>query len=103
MEESIKYLGELGSEGVQQALEAYTGWFRVYAAGLICLGITIVTGGVKLVKATTGELDGWNEIWRYVVFGVLAFIGALFIVFNLPTLVSPDGYAIHQLITDIMP
>lgn len=103
MEETIKALTELGSAGVQQAIEGYTRWYLVYAIGWLLVGIASVVCGVKVTKLKTEDFDGWNEVVRYIVGGAVVFVGLWMIVYNLPTVLSPAAYATHQFIIDITP
>lgn len=106
MEENIKSLVELGSAGIQQAIEGYARWYLVSAICWFLVGIVLVICGIKVAKHTTEKLDWsdeWNECIRYVAAGIIVLLGLLFIIHNLCTIIAPAAYATHHFIMDIKP
>lgn len=109
METVLRELTNLGSEGVSIALQGYTRWYLVSAIGWLIIGFIVVIAGFvvgkKKVEADKDYeiCDGstWNDWLRYMVAGVILFLGALMVLHNLSTVCAPQAYAIHHLIKDI--
>ncbi len=103
MEDVLKELTNLGSDGVLRAIEGYARWYLVSAIGWLIMGIGVVFGGYKVGRLKIDDADEWNAYIRYMAMGVVVFIGVSIIIFNLSTICAPEAYAIHHFIGDIKP
>lgn len=94
MNEQIGILTQLGTEAVQVAIAEYAQWFVVSSLCWIGFGAACAVIAV-LVWKKRGDLEYADAIAL-----VLAIVALLTIPCNLPTLMQPRAYAIHQLIKD---
>lgn len=96
MEKELQTLNNMMTPAIQGAIAEYTTWHIVSALGWLLAGIFAILGAWQLWK----RREEWEEP---AVCGaiVLLIAGMLTFPWNLPNLVSPKAYAIHQLIKDI--
>jgi hypothetical protein len=105
METQIENLIDLGSAAAQIAIAEYTRWFFVKSLAWIGVGIACVIAAILVWK----NREKWDdcglmsflEDLKCFIFPALIVCAALTIPLNLPTLLNPKAYAIHQLITDV--
>lgn len=93
LQEVINAIGGTGSAIVSE----YTVWFIVSAIGWILMGAAMAYLSFKWKI----ESDDEDEYWKTIVRWVMIFIGALFILCNVPDLFAPEAAAIHQLLRDV--
>lgn len=104
METHIDKLTQLGTEAVQSAISHYTHWFVVSAIcwlvlGLVCAILSIVLWRKRTEWQEREKSDSFMEYaGEAAVF--LMVIAVITLPMNIPTLLQPRAYAIHQLITD---
>ena len=103
METILNELTNLGSAGVLRAIEGYARWYLVSAIGWFIVGIVFVICGYKVFNLKIDDCDEWDECLRYIVTGVIVFIGVAMIIYNLSTICAPEAYAIYHFIQDINP
>ena len=102
MEQTLQELTNLGSAGVQQAVEHYARWYFISAVGWELAGIILIICGIKLFSYKN-ESDFWDEIGKYIIPPITLIVGVIMVIYNLATIIAPTAYAIHQLINDIKP
>lgn len=100
MEQQLEKLTQLGTDAVQAAITQYTQWYVVsslcwLAFGTVC-AIAAATCWQKR-KVWLQEEDFPVLVAAAILLGSLAI---LTVPLNVPTLLQPRAYAIHQLITD---
>lgn len=101
MEEQIRELLQLSGKGIEASIISYSHWFFISAIcwlifGSICFITIFIIWKLRNL---------WKE-WEFMGFIIaamiiLGIIGLLTIPVNLPTLISPQAYATHQIIGDI--
>jgi len=96
--EIINRIAEILGTSGQYAVQEYATWYIAQAIGLIAFGVYLIYKGYKFVTP-----EGWGEQLTPIVKGVLIFVGALFVIHQLPDLFSPEAIAIHQLLRDVKP
>jgi hypothetical protein len=95
MEQQIDKLTQLGTSAVQDAVVNYTHWFFTSATCWLLFGLLCLVGAWKAWK----ERDTFEE-YSVLAAIILLIVGALTVPLNVPTLLNPRAYAIHQLVTD---
>lgn len=93
--EMIEQLALIFGESGRYVVDQYAHWFIVSSFVWVLLGVGLIA---------LAWLWKFPEDWEgeQLLFKVMAVIlGGLFIGCNLPDLISPEGIALHQLITDI--
>lgn len=104
MEQQLEKLTQLGTEAVQAAITQYTQWFVVSS---LCW---LTFGAVSAIAAVTfwRKRNVWLKKDEYssdvpileIAAVILGSFAILTVPLNVPTLLQPRAYAIHQLITD---
>lgn len=100
----IKELTEVFGKNFDFIVGAYSTWYLTSALGWIIFGILIIAFAFKIVRTKKGDKEpAYDEFpfWIPILKWGIVFIGALFILFNIPDLISPEGIALHRIITDI--
>lgn len=87
MTPELQLLAELGTKATQEAILEYTNWCVISASIWMIVGVGLACVAIHLRK--------------YVASLAIALVAMLFIACNLPTLISPRAYAIHQLLKDV--
>lgn len=83
-------------------IETYTKWYMASSVCYLLLGFFIIFAGWFIVPKKNESIeDNDAEFILPLAKWILTTIGLLFIVANLPDLISPEGIAIHRLIRDI--
>lgn len=95
-DEQIEKLTQLGTKAVESAIESYTGYFIAWSWAWLVFGILCAAGAVILYKK---RKEPWMEFYVLGVF-MLVLISLATIPFNIPRLLHPRAYAIHQLLQD---
>lgn len=94
MEQQLEKLTQLGTAAVQDSITQYTHWFVIQSICWLAFGVVLAIAAIKV----------WciRKDWDFAesAAAVLIIISILTIPCNLPTLLHPRAYAIHQLIKD---
>lgn len=80
------------------AVRDYTTWFTISATLWLAFGIWLSLWGIRAARRQSPRTDaysGFPAIWIYIV-GV----GLIFIICNVPTILKPRAWAIHQVLKD---
>lgn len=88
---------------VETVISYYVEWCITASIVYILFGIVLILLSIYFPKFRTEDNDSYTNFKALELsfrgFGI--FIGSLFVVINLPYLISPQGIAIHRLISDI--
>ncbi len=97
----------LGSTG-KYAIDEYARWYYVDAISKIVFCLLFLVAIVIAVKVMLPIIIEWYHYYdksKFVVFVIaiflLSIIPVAMIMTTIPTLINPEGYAIHQLLKDI--
>lgn len=97
MEKQIDNLTQLGTDAVQSAISHYSQYFVLWSICWLAFGAVCAVVAVKVWK----RREDWDdEVVGYLAVILLSLIALLTVPFNVPTLLQPRAYAIHQLIKD---
>lgn len=96
--ESVKEIVESLSGPASNLVSQYAEWH--FAAGLawVLFGAIIILIALKFKLKESFCMD---EEPVLIIRGLFCFFGALFVVVNIPDLISPEAVGVHQLIKDI--
>lgn len=94
MNQNIDKLTQLGTDAVQSAVASYTAYFITSSICWLLIGVACIIAAFYFYKKFQ------DEEFALPICGLLVLVGILTIPINLPTLLHPRAYAIHQLITD---
>lgn len=94
MEQQLEKLTQLGTDAVQAAITQYTHWFVISSLCWLAFGAVCAIAAVKVWRK--------REDWEFAEMAalILVIIAVLTVPCNVPTLLQPRAYAIHQLIKD---
>jgi hypothetical protein len=97
----IEKFGAALSENGKFVVDAYTRWSLAASICWVIFGILLVAFPfIQKIDIPNKEDGKWvNPIIKY----AIIFFGCLFIFANIPDIFSPEGYALHKLITDLVP
>lgn len=102
MEQQLEKLTQLGTDAVQAAITQYTHWFVVSSLCWLAFGAVCAIAAVTCWQKRNVWLEYEDGDFPYL--GVAAILLGSFAILtvpiNVPTLLQPRAYAIHQLITD---
>jgi hypothetical protein len=98
-EQIIKAISGISEAGAKFVIESYSKWFVVSSMVWILFGavIAVFSFWIKMPKDIDDDFVVWCKAGRWAVL----VIGLLIVCYNVATLFSPDGYAIHQIILDL--
>jgi hypothetical protein len=99
MNEEINMLTNLSTEAVKVAVEEYTNWYLVHSISWTVFGIGCLFFSKFLWKKAWDDDRDFQNMSGFVAI-LLVIIGVVAIPVNLPTLLNPKAYAIHQLLKD---
>lgn len=97
METQLDKLTQIGTEAVQSAITNYTHWFVASSLCWLAFGVVCAVSAITIWRKRDTYAN--DEAARLIAL-VLVIISVLTIPCNLPTLLNPRAYAIHQLIID---
>jgi len=97
MNDSIDKLSELVKPAVESAIAGYTAWFVINSICWLAFGLMCALTAIFMWRARK-QFD--DCVPAFVVIVVLIFTASLSVAFNLPTLLEPRAYAVHQLLKD---
>lgn len=100
-EQIIKSLNDIASPAVQEIVRQYSRWFFVSSLGWILAGIGSLVIAGKIWNKNFDDYDS-NLLIPVRVICVSAIIISVLVIFaNLPTILCPTAYSIHQLLEDV--
>lgn len=102
MEQQLEKLTQLGTDAVQAAITQYTQWFVASSLCWLALGAVCAIAAVTLWLKRKVWFKSENEDFPVLEVAaiLLGSLAILTVPLNVPTLLQPRAYAIHQLITD---
>lgn len=101
MEQQLDKLTQLGTDATQHAISNYTQYFVIHSLCWIAFGAACAVAAWQIWRRRTKWVGDYDmEPVGWITVGLLTVIAMLTIPFNVPTLLQPRAYAIHQLIED---
>lgn len=105
MEQQLEKLTQLGTDAVQAAITQYTQWFVVSSLCWLAFGAACAIAAETIwrkrnVWIKKDEYSPLDFPFLEVAAILLGSLAILTVPLNIPTLLQPRAYAIHQLITD---
>jgi len=102
--ENINRVTDILTNVSTDVLSSYTAWHLTSAVGFLILGLVLIATGAGV--AFWAHKHKFADYEDYTILGLLGggsiiLVGVLMVVANISTVISPDAYAIHQLIRDI--
>lgn len=102
LELAERLIGTLG-ENAGATIDAYVVWFVVSSLGWVAFGAAFCFVAYRVMKMKPGKNGDISPVAYQIFAAVLAIIGSIVVMSNLPDLAAPRAMAIHQLLKDIVP
>jgi hypothetical protein len=98
--ETIQKIADIMHAAGAEIIPEYAAYLLVQAAGFAILGVAVIAKALSF-RPETANLDDAEAVIAHTLKWAAVFVGALFVIGNIPDLVSPKAAAIHQIIRDV--
>jgi len=99
MEKEMQLLNSIMTPAIQGAIAEYTKWHVISAAGWLIFGALCIAGAWQVWKRREQFEESAPAAVCIAI--ILIVVGVATLPVNLPNLISPRAYAMHQLIKDV--
>ena len=89
---------EMLNSAAALAVDQYVGWTMLSAIVGVIVGLCFFIGAYKIRFDADSEIAPWG---RYLIKGLIVFVGLTFVGCNISDIFFPKAAAIHQLLRDV--